>query len=181
MSPGTVRFPTTSRSAPSLSSIALLTSSDFGKPDPKIWWCTSRISNPAFSIAVAVQCDVRGSAQTRAWPPGLSTRRHSAITVRSHAIHESRPPLSPSQSFPMNAIPAGGSVTTACTLASGIARIPSRQSPGCSVQSSFVIRAGGCTLWPGGPLLGWGSGGKNESSESSRKSSADRPGKALLR
>src|SRR5258708_5043370 len=41
----------------------------------------SRIPRPAFSTAVAVQCDIRGIAQTKAYPPGLRTRRHSSKTA----------------------------------------------------------------------------------------------------
>jgi hypothetical protein len=36
----------------------------------------SLTSQPAFSHAVAVQCEVRGNAHTSAWPPGLMTLRH---------------------------------------------------------------------------------------------------------
>jgi hypothetical protein len=54
----------------------LLTSSDFGKPEPKRCETRSRISKPAFSIAYAVQCDVRGSAHERTWLQDAEALRH---------------------------------------------------------------------------------------------------------
>ena len=117
--------------APPAMSMAFPTSSDLGNPLPKMWTMQSRISSPASSSAVAVQWEVRGSAHTRAWPPGLSTRRTSHMTSVSQPTHRRRPPLSASHDLPMNEIPAGGSVTTASTLASGISFSTSRQSPTC--------------------------------------------------
>ncbi len=84
---------------------------------------------PPFSMPIAVQWHVRGNPQTIACPPGLVTRKSSPKIAASHAIHWSRPPLSPSQSAPMNLMPAGGSVTTASTHASGKPRKTASASP----------------------------------------------------
>ena len=46
-----------------------------------------------------------------------------------HLIHSSRPPLSSSQSFPMNEIPAGGSVTRESIEFDSIEASFSKQSP----------------------------------------------------
>jgi hypothetical protein len=109
--------------------MAFDTSSDFGKPDPK--WCvmTSRTSKPASSSAVAVQWDVRGSAQTSPCAAGFRTRRHARNKSANASTQPSLPPWSWSQLRPMNEIPAGGSVTSASQLAGGNAASTARASP----------------------------------------------------
>ena len=80
---------------PCLSSMALDTSSDFGKPCPyshsspgpsiPVRSATeSRISNPASSIPHVSRCQVRVPPKPSIQPPGLSTRKHSA----AHASHQ---------------------------------------------------------------------------------------------
>ena len=69
--------PMTSRSAPAALSMALLTSSDFGNPDPYSHAIESRISNPASSTATAIRCHVRVPPKANRWPP-VQTRGHSS-------------------------------------------------------------------------------------------------------
>jgi len=86
-----------------------------GNQDAKIWLKTSLTSNQAFSQAVVVQCAVLGIAQTKACHQGLITLKHSLATSCIQAIHSSLPHLFLSQSLPIKAIQAGGSVTIAET------------------------------------------------------------------
>src|SRR5690606_3541563 len=118
----------TSGDAPPALSIALDTSSDFGNPDPYSHAMLSRISNPASSTAAASRCQVRDPPNASMWPPGLSTRRHSAAQ-RPHHSWNAAGVDQPSHVEPMNSRAYGGSVTTASTLASGSSRSTSRQSP----------------------------------------------------
>src|ERR1017187_7950097 len=90
--------------------MALDTSSDFGNPDPNKCGMQSRISRPASSTAIAVQCAVRGSDHTSACPPGFRHRAAASILPASHLIHWSRPPRSESHSRPMKLTAAGGAV-----------------------------------------------------------------------
>ena len=61
-------------SSASWRSIALLTSCDFGNPDPYTHAIISRISKPASSMRTHIRCCVRVPANARRCPPGFRTR-----------------------------------------------------------------------------------------------------------
>src|SRR3990172_6697203 len=89
----------------------------------------SLTSQPDSSTAIPVQWDVLGSAQIRACAPGLLTLRASARIAATQAIHCFVPPLSLSHFTFINAIPLGGSQTSASMLHEGIVLKTSRESP----------------------------------------------------
>ena len=69
--------------------------------------------------------------------PGLRVRKASVIIDSSQAIHNLRPPLSLSHFLPINAIPAGGSVTIESKELFGNFFRMSKESP---FISAFFIR-----------------------------------------
>lgn len=77
---------------------------------------TSRTSKPAFSQAVAVQCERCTVARTKPAAPGRRARRTSRKTSASHAVHA----VHAGRAAPWG--PAGGSVTSASARPLGCLR-----------------------------------------------------------
>ena len=115
------------RSAPAALSIALLTSSDLGNPEPYKYIIWSRISNPASSTALARRWYVLEPPKASKCPPGFRTLSAWLHSSTLYAIPEL------SQDLPMKPSSYGGSVTIESTLLSGISASNSRQFPFISI------------------------------------------------